>query len=48
MVFCKGGFPLLCNFYAFKCIKFTFANKIEAVYEWLAYTSKLNLTQLHV
>lgn len=40
MVFCKDGFPLLRNLYKCKCIKFTFANKIEPVYECLSVNIK--------
>ena len=29
----KAWFPLLRNFYVRTCVKFTFANKIEAIYE---------------
>ena len=30
--FTKGGFPLLDNFYVRRRVKFTFVNKIEAMY----------------
>ena len=33
MFLTKGWFPLLCNFSVSMCVKFTFANKIEAMYE---------------
>ena len=35
----KGGFLLSSNFYSRKCVKFTFANKIEAMYR----TSHVNV-----
>ena len=45
----KGWFPVLRNFYVRTCVKFPFANKIEAMHERsLVSVTELNLAQLLV
>ena len=44
----KGWFPMSRNFYMRTCVKFTFANKIEAMHERSLVRVKLELAQLLV